>query len=332
MSKSFFKFISLIYFLFIAFQVGSFLIVNHPGSPVRASENLPSWSPPNLQVNIGDVNFKEPTQCGTANGKPVYCVWWIKDIIQAYYGFAVGAVGIIAAVGMMIGGLLWLTAGGAQQQVGKAKEWIKGSLIGLLLVMFTYTLLYTINPELINLRAVMVTVVDPKKLELDLADIVVSGDSNPSLYLSATNMSIADFKNIKFSERAKKDIEDGKLHPNAMALLAAIEKAGIKVDVSCIMTGHNKYVRDKYGNDTNRISDHYNDGKQSMALDLVGSDAELSKVADFLSKNYKDSIGQLIFQSKNGNDSWNLNYGNYLDYGAATKAAHGTHAHLSARR
>jgi hypothetical protein len=76
----------------------------------------------------------------------------IKDYISIFYKFAIGLTGILATVMIAIGGITWLTAGGAAGQIGKAKQMIGGSLVGLVLALFSYTILYNINEDIVNLK------------------------------------------------------------------------------------------------------------------------------------------------------------------------------------
>jgi len=77
----------------------------------------------------------------------------IADYIKTIYTFAVGAVGIVAAVVLMIGGVMWITAGGNASNVSEAKSMITASLTGMILVLCSYLILGQINPALVNLQA-----------------------------------------------------------------------------------------------------------------------------------------------------------------------------------
>jgi hypothetical protein len=84
----------------------------------------------------------------------------IAEYVSAIYTYAIGVVGILATVVMMIGGFIWITAGGNPSRVGEAKSWIGGALAGLLLSLLSYTLLMTINPDLLKLRVTPIQRVD----------------------------------------------------------------------------------------------------------------------------------------------------------------------------
>ena len=66
----------------------------------------------------------------------------IAQYIQAIYTYAVGAVGVVAAVVLMIGGVMWITAGGNASNVSEAKSMITASLTGMVLVLCSYLLLF----------------------------------------------------------------------------------------------------------------------------------------------------------------------------------------------
>ncbi|OGF28665.1 hypothetical protein A2477_00510 [Candidatus Falkowbacteria bacterium RIFOXYC2_FULL_47_12] len=80
----------------------------------------------------------------------------IGNYIKAIYQYGIGIVGIVAAVVMMFGGVLWLTAGGDSGKVSEAKEWIKASLFGLILALLSYTILLTVNPDLIAFKPISI--------------------------------------------------------------------------------------------------------------------------------------------------------------------------------
>jgi len=81
----------------------------------------------------------------------------IARYISAIYNYGVGIVGIVAAMMLMIGGIIWLTAAGSSSKIEQAKSFIGSSLTGMALVFTAYILLNTINPDLVNLKTNPVT-------------------------------------------------------------------------------------------------------------------------------------------------------------------------------
>lgn len=90
----------------------------------------------------------------------------IGKYIKAIYQYGTGVVGILAAVVLMIGGLLWLTAGGSQERVKSAQDWIKAALTGLVIALCSYIILLTINPDLVKFRPITV---EPVKTNSDFS-------------------------------------------------------------------------------------------------------------------------------------------------------------------
>ncbi len=103
---------------------------------------------PILQISIPNVNFSDVSACGDNQ----ICNNWIAQYIGGVYNYAIGIVGILAAVAMMVGGIMWLTAGGDVSRVGEGKAWIIASVTGLVIALTSYTILYQINPSLLTLK------------------------------------------------------------------------------------------------------------------------------------------------------------------------------------
>ncbi|MCD4705809.1 hypothetical protein K8R61_01885 [bacterium] len=76
----------------------------------------------------------------------------LTNYIANFYKFGIGLTGILAVIMVTAGGMIWLTAGGSATQIGKAKQMILGSIAGLLLALFSYTLLYSINPDIVSMK------------------------------------------------------------------------------------------------------------------------------------------------------------------------------------
>lgn len=115
----------------------------------------------NLQVKIPGLEklvAANPASCDTANGQTSCTLPWISLYINAIYNYSIAIVGILAAVALMIGGVIWLTSLGNASRVSEAKSWITGSLTGMLILFTSYILLNEVNPEL----------VEPKSIELDI--------------------------------------------------------------------------------------------------------------------------------------------------------------------
>ena len=70
----------------------------------------------------------------------------IRVTIASIIKTAMGLLGIVAVVIILIGGFKWMTAGGNDEQTGEAKKWIFSGVIGLAIILSAYALAtYVIN-------------------------------------------------------------------------------------------------------------------------------------------------------------------------------------------
>lgn len=76
----------------------------------------------------------------------------IAGYVNRLYIYALGLVGLTALGAMIFGGVLYTTSAGNPSLQGDAKKRINSALIGLGILLTSYLILYTINPDLVNLR------------------------------------------------------------------------------------------------------------------------------------------------------------------------------------
>ncbi|HNZ73158.1 MAG TPA: hypothetical protein PKG73_00945, partial [bacterium] len=91
----------------------------------------------------------------------------LSEYIKTWYNFIIGAIGILATVMIMYGGLKWLTSRGNSAVISNAKEKIFSALIGLVLVFLSYTILYLVNPNLVNIKPLDISTIEPKEIQLN---------------------------------------------------------------------------------------------------------------------------------------------------------------------
>ncbi len=91
----------------------------------------------------------------TENGTYLH-IPFIGEYIAGIYRFSVAAGSVIAIIMIIVAGLQWTISRGDKAAIGSAKKRISGAFTGLLLLIGSYTLLYVINPELLNLRTLRV--------------------------------------------------------------------------------------------------------------------------------------------------------------------------------
>jgi hypothetical protein len=71
--------------------------------------------------------------------------------IRAFYLFSLMIGGMLAFGAIVYGGIKRVTSGGNPSGVSEANQWIQSALLGLLLLIAAYLILFTINPNLVNL-------------------------------------------------------------------------------------------------------------------------------------------------------------------------------------
>lgn len=106
------------------------------GGPVQAG-------PVALEVAIGDY--------ASAVDIPSY--------VAALYRYGLGVGVTLAMVMVVIGGFQYVVSRGNPSAIGAAKSRIMNAVLGLLLLLGSFTLLQTINPELVTMRNIVVPVI-----------------------------------------------------------------------------------------------------------------------------------------------------------------------------
>lgn len=123
---------------------------------------------PVLSVRIPMLNsFRE----ATCDGKECI-VPWIADYIEAIYQYGLAIIGILAVIVSMIAGVMWLTAGGKEEKIREAKNMISGSLLGVIIAISSYAILYIINPTLTKLSPIKVTYIE----NIDMQPMTIAAD------------------------------------------------------------------------------------------------------------------------------------------------------------
>lgn len=120
---------------------------------------------PKLQIPIPQVRFSEVVIPKDTNE---FAVNTIGEYIAGMYSYLVGIAGLLAITMIMYGGMKWIFAGGDSGKIGAAKEVITHAVIGLVLVLGSYLVLYTLNPELVRFESL-------KLLYMPRLTIVVDG-------------------------------------------------------------------------------------------------------------------------------------------------------------
>ncbi len=76
----------------------------------------------------------------------------IPNLIGNIIMGALGSVGIIFLILMIIGGVMWMTASGNEERVTKAKSLITNAVIGMIIVFSAYAITYFVTETLLSAR------------------------------------------------------------------------------------------------------------------------------------------------------------------------------------
>lgn len=90
----------------------------------------------------------------------------IAELMKSLLNYGVQVIGLLAMVVIMVGGLIWATAGGNSNKTGEAKQWIFSGLGGLMLILFSYVLLRTINIKLVNFNIPTIETISGTKINI----------------------------------------------------------------------------------------------------------------------------------------------------------------------
>lgn len=82
------------------------------------------------QTNVGQVG----TQAGIGAATPLPVI--VGNIINVVLGF----LGIVLLFYLLYGGFLWMTSGGSEDGVKKAKQMIQNAIIGLVIIVSSYAI------------------------------------------------------------------------------------------------------------------------------------------------------------------------------------------------
>lgn len=74
----------------------------------------------------------------------------VQDIIARVVNTFLSLLGVIFLIIIIYAGFLWMTAGGNDEQVTKAKKWLTNSVIGVIIVIAAYAISYFVLNALLE--------------------------------------------------------------------------------------------------------------------------------------------------------------------------------------
>ncbi|OGF31438.1 hypothetical protein A2533_01835 [Candidatus Falkowbacteria bacterium RIFOXYD2_FULL_35_9] len=141
----------------------------------KVIENQPfSFAPPKLSV-LADICKLKPVSGLT--GQDVNFPWISQCVVGLYKYFVVfGA--LLSVLLIIIGGILYLTAGFSAKNVETGKSMVLKSLYGLIILLSSFVILLAINPDLTNPSSLSVNLISEKIIENAIVDLADAQDSS----------------------------------------------------------------------------------------------------------------------------------------------------------
>lgn len=112
------------------------------------------WAEEPLSVNValnipasgGEPFQPRPVTAPPTQGLPTD----LGQLISQIFAWSLGILGISVFVMFFYSGFLWLTAAGNTSKIGEAKTHMTNAVFGAILLLSSYLILYTINPDFVK--------------------------------------------------------------------------------------------------------------------------------------------------------------------------------------
>jgi N-acetyl-anhydromuramyl-L-alanine amidase AmpD len=130
-------------------------------------EVLEMTKKPVTKINIPGVSFSDIKAVEEGDKTFIY-IPFLGEYIAAIYKYAVVVMSILAVVMIILSGLRWTLSGGDQGRIGEAQKGIGGAVIGLLLAVGSYSILYTVNPELVAFKSLKIEFIEKSEVAQEM--------------------------------------------------------------------------------------------------------------------------------------------------------------------
>lgn len=153
MTKTF-KTILLLIVIIFSFQL--FIPTTLAADKPESLEFTPQVPIPGSEFGDGKMIVGTSKESTNAAGKVVTTIYstLLPRYIKAIYNYGIGIAAFLALAMIVAGGLIWLTSGGSTDKISTARSMIVSAIIGLILLLGTYTLLQIVSPALLNFKAI----------------------------------------------------------------------------------------------------------------------------------------------------------------------------------
>ncbi len=121
----------------------------------------------------------------------------IGQFILTIYNYGISVAGLVAVIVIIFAGAQWVASGGNSEMIASSKKRIGGAMVGLLIAFFSYAILNTINPALVNLRLPQVYMIRSQSIVPEYCSELPTSTSKFALVgPSNTQMETFDFSKL----------------------------------------------------------------------------------------------------------------------------------------
>ncbi|MBI2484185.1 hypothetical protein HYV71_03305 [Candidatus Uhrbacteria bacterium] len=234
-------------------MIGMFFVPNIVAT-AYAQSPLPKEPDFYLQFPIGELTNISAKDFAEGKSIPRY--------ITAVYQWMVGIVTILAVIALMVGGVIWMLAGGSKGRMDTAKKTITNAIVGLVLALGSYLFLWTISPQLVQFKPILLPVVE--EIHIDTCPPIESSKFS-------SGIAISTFSSLKFDDASKRAVEKpGIIAQKLISLIQKIDEEGFSLTIITEKKGS------KFG-----YSDH------TTAADFFGTEEELERLKAYVQNKLK---------------------------------------------
>ena len=134
---------------------------------------------PQPRIKIPGVKFTPIDEIEveeTGSGNLYINIPFLGEYIAAVYRYLIVAITVLSVVTIIIGGIRWMVPAG-QENIKHAQKEIMGAIIGLLIALGSYVLLYAINPNLVEFKSLRILYISSNEFDSSAAKGTELSDS-----------------------------------------------------------------------------------------------------------------------------------------------------------
>jgi len=115
---------------------------------------------PTLLINIPTLKPFTTKGIKIPDSEGYIYIPFLGQYIAGLYRWAILVAGLVATTMIIWGGFIYMTSAGNAELAGQGKERISHAILGLVLLLASYTLLYIINPDLVSFKSLKIKVIE----------------------------------------------------------------------------------------------------------------------------------------------------------------------------